>query len=278
MMDAHGLLLELEFELKVLADANNTHIGIGFAMNKNQVMVVEVVSEKPILVSHVMESGDGGVEARGIVINQKIGIYAARIASVNKLNKDIKVSGPQHIKYDKGTGEFSIIIAGPIENLFYCNEDPKLLQFYINDRPDIIQYGVETNERINVAHLKLCLSLPLEYIPDPRTIIEDAADQDKEEKMREQRLQKAAEAEKLKKAEKQEQLIKKSKSSNLLKLKLVELTQEMMTRINQVLINPMIWMEKVTKMMIKKGVIWTAMEKRMKMIQMAWQKFQVRMK
>lgn len=35
LMDAHGLLLELEYELKVLADAENTHIGIGFAMDKN---------------------------------------------------------------------------------------------------------------------------------------------------------------------------------------------------------------------------------------------------
>jgi hypothetical protein len=33
-MDAHGLLLELEHESKVLADSNNTHIGIGFAFNK----------------------------------------------------------------------------------------------------------------------------------------------------------------------------------------------------------------------------------------------------
>jgi hypothetical protein len=34
MMDAHGLLLELEYELKILADPLNSHIGIGFAYNK----------------------------------------------------------------------------------------------------------------------------------------------------------------------------------------------------------------------------------------------------
>ena len=44
MMDAHGLLLELEYELKVLCDPNNTHIGIGFSFNKEQVKVVEFVS------------------------------------------------------------------------------------------------------------------------------------------------------------------------------------------------------------------------------------------
>lgn len=33
-MDAHGLLLELEYEMGVLAMKENTHIGIGFAFNK----------------------------------------------------------------------------------------------------------------------------------------------------------------------------------------------------------------------------------------------------
>jgi len=51
MMDAHGLLLELEYELKVLADGKNTHIGIGFAFNKEVVKVVEFVSSKTLIVN-----------------------------------------------------------------------------------------------------------------------------------------------------------------------------------------------------------------------------------
>ena len=51
MMDAHGLLLELEYELSVLADPANTHVGIGFAFTKEQVKVVEFVSSKPIMVN-----------------------------------------------------------------------------------------------------------------------------------------------------------------------------------------------------------------------------------
>lgn len=50
-MDAHGLLLELEYELKVLTDPKNSHIGIGFAFTKEQVKVVEIVAEKPMMVS-----------------------------------------------------------------------------------------------------------------------------------------------------------------------------------------------------------------------------------
>ena len=51
MMDAHGLLLELEYELSVLANPDHTHIGIGFAMSKEQVKVVEFVSKKPVMVN-----------------------------------------------------------------------------------------------------------------------------------------------------------------------------------------------------------------------------------
>jgi hypothetical protein len=33
-----------------------------------------------------------------------------------------------------------------------------------------------------VAHLELSLRLPMEYLPDPRTVIEDAQDREKEER------------------------------------------------------------------------------------------------
>jgi len=50
-MDAHGLLIELEYELKVLTDPKNLYISIGFAFTKEQVKVVELVAEKPMMVS-----------------------------------------------------------------------------------------------------------------------------------------------------------------------------------------------------------------------------------
>ena len=127
-MDAHGLLLELEYELKVLCDPNNTHIGIGFAYNNEQVKVVELVTQKTIMVNQMNESEDGGVEARGIIIDKtKVGLYAARIASINKMNKDIKVVGPEAIQYNKNEGSFIVNIAGPIEELFYSKGDPKVM-------------------------------------------------------------------------------------------------------------------------------------------------------
>jgi hypothetical protein len=104
LMDAHGLLLELEYELGILADNKNTHIGIGFAYNKETVKVVEFVAEKPIMINQLNESEDGGVEARGVVLNKEIGLYAARVVAVNKMNKDIKAIGPANIQYDKHSG------------------------------------------------------------------------------------------------------------------------------------------------------------------------------
>ena len=93
-MDAHGLLLELEYELKVLADPLNTHIGIGFAMDRNQVKVVELVSKKPVKVDYIQPTADDGIECKGSVIDRETGIYAARLVAANKMNKDIVAVGP----------------------------------------------------------------------------------------------------------------------------------------------------------------------------------------
>jgi hypothetical protein len=130
-MDAHGLLTELEREMGILADSKNTHIGVGFAASDEKVIVVEVVGEKPIMINQLTQSSDGGVEARGVVLNKDVGLYAARVASLSKLSKDIKVTGPNKIHFDKATGNFILTIPGPIENAFYCQDDPKVIQFYI---------------------------------------------------------------------------------------------------------------------------------------------------
>lgn len=142
MMDAHGLLLELEHELSILANADYTHIGIGFAYTKQKVMVVEFVSKKPLLVEQLAQTEDGGVEARGLTLDNTAGLYAARIAAISKMTKDIKVVGPAAIQFQKSTGKFSIHIPGPLEQVFYCNEDLKVIQFYIRrGQVDKIQYG-----------------------------------------------------------------------------------------------------------------------------------------
>lgn len=91
-MDAHGLLTELEDDCKVLLDKKFTHVGIGFAWNKVEVKIVEIYSEKTLTITGLGESEDNGMEIRGQVLADKVGVYAARIVS-GKLIKDPKAKG-----------------------------------------------------------------------------------------------------------------------------------------------------------------------------------------
>lgn len=50
-MDAHGLLHELSEEIAKLLDPKVTHIGVGFAYNKQVVKVVEFLSIKPLMIN-----------------------------------------------------------------------------------------------------------------------------------------------------------------------------------------------------------------------------------
>jgi hypothetical protein len=46
---------------------------------------------------------------------------------------------------------------------------------------------------VNVSHLELAFTLPMEYIPDPRTVLEDAADMEKDARDRMLRNKRAEE-------------------------------------------------------------------------------------
>lgn len=119
MMDAHGLLLELEYELGVLTDPNNTHVGIGFAMTPQQVKVVEIVTVKAVTVHELARTDDGGVVATGTVPDEAAGIYAARVVALSKMQKDLAVVGPPGIEFDPATRQYRVTLPGPIEDAFY---------------------------------------------------------------------------------------------------------------------------------------------------------------
>jgi len=179
-MDAHGLLLELQHELSQLTNKEFTHAGIGFAANTQKVMVVEMLSKKPLMINHLGQTEDGAVEVRGVVIDKTVGVYASRIVAAANMKKELAVVGPAAIDYNKTTGEFVITLKTQgMENLFFSQDDPKFLEIYIQDRQvDKIQYGSDAkqDERVNVTHLKLMSRIPMDYYPDPRTVIEDDAD------------------------------------------------------------------------------------------------------
>jgi len=54
---------------------------------------------------------------------------------------------------------------------------------------------------VNVSHLELALTIPMEYLPDPRTVLEDAADMEREAKDRALRNKRAQEQAMIKQAE-----------------------------------------------------------------------------
>lgn len=181
-MDAHGVLCEYQQDLERMIDSKYTHVGVGFAWNKDKVLVVEFYSVKPVVISQLVESEDGGVDIRGTMLSSEVGLYAARIISIKNMKKDLKVVGPPNIQFNKSDRTFIITIEGPADGLFY-SEDAKILEIYIRkSQIDKIQYGVQSQERINVAHLELCLRIPMEFLPDPRTVIEDAHDREREER------------------------------------------------------------------------------------------------
>lgn len=50
-MDAHGVLCEFQEDLEKLLDPKQTHVGVGFAWNKEKVLVVEFFSIKPLMIN-----------------------------------------------------------------------------------------------------------------------------------------------------------------------------------------------------------------------------------
>jgi len=71
------------------------------------------------------------------MISSTVGIYAARIISEKNLKenkKEVKVVGPYAINFDKQTKQFEIVIEGPLEEVFYNQNEPRLLEIYIREK------------------------------------------------------------------------------------------------------------------------------------------------
>ena len=113
------------------------------------------------------------------MLTKEAGLYAARIIDPESPNKPLAIVGPSNMQMNKSTNEFVITIPGPLEDVFYA-EPRRILELYVRRKQiDAIKYGQPSNERIQVQHLEGALRLPMELLPDPRTVIEDAADQEK---------------------------------------------------------------------------------------------------
>ena len=123
------------------------------------------------------------------------GLYAARIVNPANTRKDFGLVGPSGIQYDPNKHTFTINFDAPSEEVFYCQEQ-KILEIYVRKAQiDKIKYGSEAdpNEKIKVEQLTCVVKMPMEYIPDPRTVIEDQQDQERYEREAEERAARAEE-------------------------------------------------------------------------------------
>lgn len=77
--------------------------------------------------------------------NNEVGLYAARIVSIknlkNNVKKDVKLVGPPNIRMEKTTKEFEIHIDGPLDNIFFSSDDPKVLEIYVRKSKHEVPYG-----------------------------------------------------------------------------------------------------------------------------------------
>ena len=193
-MDAHGLLLEMQAEMQQLSDPNVTHIGIGFAEDSTKVLVVELLSQSPLMVNTIQQAEDGSIHVEGLNMDpSNAGLYAARIVSSTNDKKVAQVVGPANMAYDKATHMYSISFDPPAEEVFYA-QDPKWLELFIRRRQiDTIPYGQPSNEKIKVQDLEQALRLPMEYLPDPRVVKEDQHDAEQYERDARERAERAEE-------------------------------------------------------------------------------------
>jgi hypothetical protein len=180
LMDAHGLLLELQEEREKLCHGELTHLGIGFAADGAKCVVVELLSERATAIYKLLPNEEEGVRINGTMISKTVGLYAARIVSQSNMNKQLAVVGPPQMQLNRETTEFIIDIPGPIEDLWHNKEDPRYVEIYVRKTGDHlkIKYGVPDSERIKVDALHLVHRQKLDIFPDPRTEIEDAKDRE----------------------------------------------------------------------------------------------------
>ena len=203
-LDAHGLLLELQDDLAVLMDGKYTHVGVGFAANQNMVKIVELLSARAIMVSNLNQLESGEIQVEGLVLDEAAGIYGAKIISKANMDKQSATAGPQNIQYEPETRRFVITFEAPQEEVFYA-PDPKLLAIYVRRAQiDKIGYGDQSLKKLKARDfegLECVLRVPMEYIPDPRVVKEDAADQEKFERELKERAERAAEEKKIREAQ-----------------------------------------------------------------------------
>jgi hypothetical protein len=143
-----------------------------------KIRVTEFFSRKVLSVTQVATLEEGGIEITGEILDDKYGVYALKLVNQDNLKKETMGIGPQHIRFDKQIKEFTAKFE--IEDILYADE-PKLCELYARNKPQSIPYS-QAHGKFDYGHLELVQRIPMELIPDPRVMIEDAVDREKEDR------------------------------------------------------------------------------------------------
>mmetsp|Transcript_9577 Transcript_9577/g.18670 ORF Transcript_9577/g.18670 Transcript_9577/m.18670 type:complete len:799 (+) Transcript_9577:1780-4176(+) len=198
-LDNHGLLVEMHRDLLLREDIN--HVGIGCALQDMRICLVYCFSVKPLTVTEIFESEEGGIEVQGIMLVKDVGLWAVRLVE-SMSQKERLIVGPQHIDFKKKDLTFTVDLRLE-EGITYSADGSGayLIEMFVRKKPETIPYKQASNEKISIKHVELVHRMMLQHFPDPRTLIEDATDADRKEKLEANRAMYEAQ---LKQAEQEE--------------------------------------------------------------------------
>ena len=108
-LDAHGSLLEMQAEREMLSDPKTSHIGLGFAEDRDRVLVVELLSKSALAIEKMYQKRNGSICIQGVNLDpSNAGLCAARIVSASDPSNVASLIGPEHMAYKKATREFTL--------------------------------------------------------------------------------------------------------------------------------------------------------------------------
>jgi hypothetical protein len=185
-LDNHGLLVEMHRDLLLRDDLN--HVGIGCALQDMRICLVYCFSTKPLVVTDIYESEDGGVEVVGMMLTREVGLYAVRLVETVSQKEKILV-GPQFIDMHKRDFTFTVNLQLS-EGISYGADGAGVyvLELFVRKKPETIPYKQPTSEKISIKHVELVQRMNFQHFPDPRTLIEDANDAKRQEMIEANRL------------------------------------------------------------------------------------------
>lgn len=131
-LDAHGALFEMQAEREMLSDPKTSHIGLGFAEDRDRVLVVELLYKSAFAIEKMFQRCNGSICVQGFNLDpSNAGLCAARIVSACDPSNVACLIGPEHMTYNKATREFTLQFEPQQEKIFYNDADPKVLEIFI---------------------------------------------------------------------------------------------------------------------------------------------------